>query len=104
MSELIKCVGQKKKHNIPEEIGTDYEKFGILLLEDKTGTRVHAIEWQYQRQSEAINLEILRQWLEGKGRKIVTWATLIKVLRDISRHTLAEDIEHGLMGRDICNF
>ena len=104
MSELIKCIGQKEKHNIPEEIGTDYEKFGILLLDDKTGTRVRAIEWQYQRQSEAINLEILRQWLEGKGRKIVTWATMIKVLRDISRHTLAEDIERGLMGRDICNF
>ena len=95
MSELIKCVGQKGKHNIPEEIGTDYFKFGTFLLDDETGTIVHSIEWQYQRHSEAINREILRRWLEGRGKSPVKWSTLIQVLKDISRHALAEDIEYG---------
>lgn len=66
MSELIKCVGQKGKHNIPEEIGTNYFDFGAHLLDDKTGTIVNGIEWQYQKNSEAINREILRRWLEGR--------------------------------------
>ena len=104
MTELIKCVGQKGRHNIPEEIGTDYFNFGIFLLNDKTGTKITAFEWEYQKHSEAINREILRQWLEGRGKYPVTWATLIEVLKDISKMTLAEDIEYGLMGREIDNF
>ena len=104
MMELFRCVGQKGRHNIPEEIGRDYSKFGIFLLNDKHGTKIDAIEQRYLRHAEEINREILCQWLKGKGRKPVKWATLITVLKEISRITLAEDIEYGLMGRELDDF
>ena len=104
MMELFRCAGQKEIHNIPEEIGTDYGRFGTHLLNDKSGTKINAIEWRYQRHAEEINREILRQWLDGKGRKPVKWATLITVLKETSKLTLAEDIEYGLMGREMDYF
>lgn len=96
MKELIKFAGVERTINIPEEIGTKYSHFGIFLLEDGFGATIHNIEWQYRYNSEAINIEILRRWLEGKGRKPVEWNTLIEVLKEISKHTLAKDIENGL--------
>ena len=47
---------------------------------------------QFQNDPERINEEILRQWLSGKGKQPVTWATLIEVLHDIGLSTLAKDI------------
>ena len=43
--------------------------------------------------AERINIEILKQWLTGRGKQPVTWATLIEVLHDIKLSTLANDIE-----------
>ena len=43
--------------------------------------------------AEEINKEILREWLTGRGKQPVTWATLVEVLRDIKLTTLASDIE-----------
>ena len=43
--------------------------------------------------AEQINTEILQEWLTGRGKKPVTWTTLVEVLRDIELSTLAGDIE-----------
>ena len=43
--------------------------------------------------AERINTEILQDWLAGKGKQPVTWATLVGVLRDIELSTLAGQIE-----------
>ena len=43
--------------------------------------------------SNEINIEIIEEWIAGKGKHPVTWKTLIKVLRDIELSTLAEEIE-----------
>ena len=67
-------------------------QFGPLLLEDSTGARVTNLENQHQRNAERINQEILREWLTGSGKKPVTWATLVEVLREIKLSTLADDI------------
>jgi len=83
MIELVRFRGKAKRINIPQEIGTNYYQFGILLLEDKTGTRVRSIEYRYRENSEQINTEILEQWINGKGKQPVTWGTLVEVLRDV---------------------
>ena len=93
-SELqkFKCA-DRKQISIPEEIGTKYVSFGSLLLpQDSTGTRVKNMAHQFQNDPERINEEILRQWLSGKGKQPVTWATLTEVLHDIGLSTLAKDI------------
>ena len=43
--------------------------------------------------AEQINIEILQEWLTGRGKQPVTWATLVEVLRDIELFALACEIE-----------
>ena len=43
--------------------------------------------------AEQINIEVLRQWITGRGKHPVTWKTLTEVLHDIEHHTLAGEIE-----------
>ena len=84
LPELLNFPCAERKVNIPLEIGTKYVRFGTLILEDANGTRVSNLQHKYQRDPEQINTEIFREWLNGKGKQPVTWATLIEVLCDIS--------------------
>ena len=47
----------------------------------------------YHRKPEHINLHILLEWLEGGGRKPVTWGTLVETLECIGLRELARDIQ-----------
>ena len=51
------------------------------------------IAHEHLNNAEQINTEILQEWLTGRGKKPVTWTTLVEVLRDIKLSTLAGDIE-----------
>ena len=93
MIELVRFRGKAKRINIPQEISTNYYQFGILLLEDETGTRIKNIEYRFRENSEQINMEVLEQWINGKGKQPVTWEMLVEVLRDVELTTLAQDIE-----------
>ena len=76
--------------NIIEEIGTKYEHFGILLLDDEFGKRMEIIKHDKQDVARIIT-QILREWLEGTGLK-PTWRTLLKVLKKMKEHELAEAV------------
>ena len=92
---LIECIrlrGRHRRIQIPSEIGTRYTRFGILLLEDKTGSRVKTLIHKHQSDSEQISTEILQEWIAGNGRHPVTWKTLVDVLRDIDLNALAAEI------------
>ena len=93
MIELIRFRGRERRINIPQDIGTEYNWFGVLLLEDEMGTRLKNITHAHMKNPEDINMEVLRQWVDGKGKTPVTWETLIQVLRDTELTTLADDIE-----------
>ena len=82
----------KRAINIPQEIGPNSYQFGLLLLDDPNGTRVRNIERDC-REIERTNKEILQEWATGRGKKPVTWETLIEVLRDIELGDLASEIE-----------
>ena len=84
--------------DIAEEIGPDYEKFGTLLLEDKNRNRVKIIRMSEHDDPLCITVEILRQWLQEKGRMPVTWQTLVKCLRDINLNALADKMDCSLSG------
>ena len=93
--DLLKLLNFPSKSgsiNIPEQIGTNYLQFGILLLEDKTGAEVNAIVTKHREDAEQINLQILRLWIGGKGKPL-SWDTLINVLKAIGLNTLASDIQ-----------
>ena len=104
---LLLCIGKrpnlpnllsfpgKVNINIPRQIGTKYPMFGILLLNDETGAEINAIVLKYGEDAEMINLEILRRWIEGRGKPL-SWDTLIDTLLQIGLHTLASDIKDAL--------
>ena len=93
---LIECVrfrGRERRINIPQEIGIKYHDFGLFLLEDDTGARIHSITHKHNNDAEQINMEVLQQWITGRGKHPVTWTTLTQCLCDIELTVLAGEIE-----------
>ena len=79
--------------DIVAQIAPDYEAFGTFLLDDEIGHKVRNIEITERGDSLRITVEILRQWLNGKGKKPVTWQTLVTCLQDTGLYVLAEKID-----------
>ena len=73
-----------------------YRTFGILLLDDQTGSKITAIEQKRLNDAEQINIDIVQEWLQGNGKKPVTWQTLVGVLNDTGLYALAKDIDTSL--------
>lgn len=65
-------------------------------MEDKNGIEVKTIEKAKLGVPVDITVEILQQWLQGKGRLPVAWQTFIECLRDAKLHVVADDIEDAL--------
>ena len=82
--------------DIVAEIQTDYEQFGLRLLEDSNGLKVKAIEKAKQGDPVTITVEIVRQWLQGKGRHPVVWSTFVKCLRESRLDVLANYVDSAL--------
>ena len=76
---------------LPQGIGANYVMFGIVLLSDRTGSRVAIIEDECFRKPENITCRILQEWVQGKGLP-VTWESLVETLRDIDLPVLAEEM------------
>ena len=99
--QTLRLFPVKKEHiDIAAEIGPEYERFGTLLLEDKKGNKVKNIKVSERGDPVDITVEILKHWLNGKGRKPVTWQTLVKCLRDTDLNILADNIESSLSEHD----
>ena len=76
---------------VHQQVGANYNAFGILLLNDKTGIRVRNFHQACLGNPEDVVLRILQEWLEGKGLP-VTWETLLQTLRNGGLHALADHI------------
>ena len=91
----------KDEHiDIAEKIGADYKCFGQLILNDNDGTKVNNIEVFKRGDPVLIADEILQQWRLGKGKKPVTWQTLVECLRATGLNVLANNIEYSLSKQD----
>ena len=91
---LIECIrfqGKERIINLPQEIGTSYDDFCLLLLDDCNGRRIHFIACQHKDDARWINKEVLKEWIVGRGKHPVTWKTLNEGLHDIELSTLARD-------------
>ena len=82
--------------DIAVQIGSEYGRFGTLLLKDENGGTVKNIEMEKRGHPVDITVEILRQWLQGKGREPVTWQTLVECLQDANLNVLASSIKNKL--------
>ena len=84
------------EQDIIESIGRKYHNFGIILLNDDNGSIIDSIEMKFRDDPYRITQEILKRWLQGRGREPVTYATLVKVLKMIGLKVLAQTIESSL--------
>lgn len=102
LEDLLKFpVDNGKSHiDVLKEIGIEYKKFGVLLLEDERGNKVRSIISQWREDPENINHEIVGQWLNGKGKQPVTWKTLVEVLHASNLSYIAEIIEASSLVRN----
>ena len=82
--------------DLAEEIGAEYDKFGTLLLDDKNGNKVKYIEVSKRGDPVRITVEILRQWLQGRGRMPVAWQTLLECLQYSDLNTLVNNMKRSL--------
>ena len=95
--DLRKFPGKDHNFDVMERIGVNYPDFGMFLLQDSDGSKVSALELTWQRASLPICRDIMKDWLQGKGKTPVTYATLLHCLRDADLHNLAKDIEDVLI-------
>ena len=81
--------------DLPSRIGPKIEVFGTLLLKDKHGDKMDNIRANHQGRPEDMAMEVLREWLAGKGVE-VTWESLMATLRKSKLHFMAEQIQVAL--------
>ena len=81
--------------NVLEEIGANYEDFGMLLLNDETGAVTGNIT-SFGRSIFDFKLKIVKRWLQGQGKEPVTWSTLIDVMKELKCDVLAQTIKDNL--------
>ena len=95
--DLRKFPGKDHKFDVMERIGVNYPDFGMFLLQDSDGSKVSALELTWQRASLPICRDIMKAWLQGKGKTPVTYATLLDCLHEADLHNLAKDIADVLI-------
>ena len=81
--------------NILQRISTEYEKFGIRILADKTGDEVEEIKDE-QTVASRIKRTIAQRWLKGNGKNPVTWRTLVEVLDSMGLREVTKEIREAL--------
>lgn len=84
------------RFKLAQGVGDKYFTFGILLLDDKTGARIGAIEREKMKNAKEINLQVFGEWVQGEGKNPVSWKTLISVLEDCELNQLATSIKANL--------
>lgn len=70
-----------------------YPLVGTILLNDCTGVILPRIVAECMNNAEAINLEVLRRWIQDRGMEDRTWSGLLRVLKENGCAALAEEIE-----------
>ena len=87
---------------ILQEVGADYMRFGVIILNEKNGAITEMVESNCNHKSECSNMHIARRWLNGHHTyKETSWAALIDTLCEIDRRTLAIKIRKILKTHDV---
>ena len=82
---------QLLKMKLPVRVAPQVYVFGTILLEDKIGNKMEIIRGNHQGRPEEMAMEVLREWLAGKGVE-VSWENLISTLRDCELSLMASQI------------
>ena len=83
------------KIKLPSRVGPKLQTFSTLLLQDKFGDIVSNIIEDCRGKTESVIIEVLREWLAGKGVE-VSWESLIATLRECELPLMAKQIQMAL--------
>jgi hypothetical protein len=89
--------GKKRPFDVAERIADSYKEVGGELLQDLYGNKVEIKHTDNNFKLVNTNVAILKKWLEGDGKKPVTWRILIQVLDKHGLAELAQDIRKALL-------
>ena len=76
-------------------MAADWTSLAIALHLDGADIQRIRLGTHYQPDSAAI--QVLQEWLEGKGRKPVNWSTLIVALETSEHSELVKDVKETLL-------
>ena len=96
LPDIISFRGNRGIFNILERIGTRYNEFGIILLEDSDGEKLHCIEREKRENAHDINLEVVSRWIKGEGKGPKNWLVLVGAIEDAGLSELAREIRETL--------
>ena len=82
-----------KRVEIIKAIAPDWSRFGIHFDFDETGQTLKCIAKEHPFNPIDCCTQMMREWLEGRGRQPATWATLIDLLKDAEMNDLAQQVE-----------
>ena len=77
--------------NVIEKVAYKWEKVATRLHFEFSD--IQRIKKDCHHQTVDASRHMFGEWLEGRGRKPVTWATLIKVLNETELAEIARDLE-----------
>ena len=86
---------QLLKMDFPSRVGPKINLFGSFLLKDTLGSKMANITENCQGRPADMAMEVLREWLAGKGVE-VSWYNLIATLKKSKLPLTAKQIEMAL--------
>ena len=92
MVTLLKFSTSTETINIMQKVSPQYKAVGTILLDDRDGNRLKAIEKSCKDDVDAITHEIFQEWITKDSNP--TWGKLVECLKDASLHPLAKNIEN----------
>ncbi len=88
-----------KRVEIIKTIAPHWNKFGIYFDFDETGLTLDCIAKKHSFNPIDCCTQMMKEWLEGRGRQPATWATLIDLLKDAEMNDFAQQLEETLQQR-----
>ena len=80
---------------LPLRVVSKINAFGTFLLQDDLGDKMTIIRKRFQGDPEDMAMEVLREWLSGKGVE-VSWDSLIATLKKSKLPLMAQQIQMAL--------
>ena len=94
MFHFLKLVQNGKELRIMDTVAAKWDKIALALHFDFP--IIDAVRESTRFQADKACHSILQKWLEGKGRRPVTWETFVEGLFDAEYNVLAVDIKAAL--------
>ena len=82
-----------KEVRIIKNIAAKWKEVGALFNFDPTGYTIDLIDTHNQSKPMACCTDTMKVWLGGRGRKPISWATLVEVLRNAEFNVLADEVD-----------